>query len=168
VTPPVPRWLRTALTSVAPLAAVTAVIALLDPRVPAPGLAELYLFAVVPIALVHGMAVAGAVSVASAMAFNYFFLSPRHSLNPGASEQWQVLVAFLAVSLVVSHLAARSQREARQLTRLADEQAALRRVATLVAQGVPSSELFAAVTGEVGRLLRADLAGMLGALRPLT
>jgi K+-sensing histidine kinase KdpD len=129
-------------------------------------LAELYLFAVVPIALVHGMAVA--VSVASAMAFNYFFLSPRHSLNPGASEQWQVLVAFLAVSLVVSHLAARSQREARQSARLADKQAALRRVATLVAQGVPSSELFAAVTGEVGRLLRADLAGMLGALRPLT
>jgi K+-sensing histidine kinase KdpD len=42
-------------------------------------LAERYLFAVVPIALGHGMAVA--VSVASAMAFNYFFLSPRHSLN---------------------------------------------------------------------------------------
>jgi PAS domain S-box-containing protein len=44
---------------------------------------------------------------------------------------------------------------------LADEQAALRRVATLVAEGVPSSELFGAVTGEVGRLLGADLAGMI-------
>jgi PAS domain S-box-containing protein len=48
-----------------------------------------------------------------------------------------------------------------QLGRLADEEAALRRVATLVAQGVPSSELFGAVTEEVGRLLRADLAGMI-------
>ncbi|MEA2223058.1 MAG: hypothetical protein QOH83_1434, partial [Solirubrobacteraceae bacterium] len=161
MTPPIPRWLRTALTSVAPVAALTVVIALLDPRVPALGLAVLYLFAIVPIALVHGMAVASAVSVASVLAFNYFFLPPRHSLNPGASQQWEVLVAFLAVSLVVSYLAARSQREARRSARLADEQAALRRVATLVAQGVPSSELFAAVTGEVGRLLRADLAGML-------
>jgi PAS domain S-box-containing protein len=45
--------------------------------------------------------------------------------------------------------------------RLADEQAALRRVATLVARGVPQAELFAAVTEEVGRLLGTDLAGMI-------
>jgi len=43
----------------------------------------------------------------------------------------------------------------------ADEQAALRRVATLVARDVPSDELFAAVAGEVGGLLGADLAGMI-------
>jgi signal transduction histidine kinase len=42
--------------------------------------------------------------------------------------------------------------------RLAEEQAALRRVATLVARGVPPDELFAAVAEEVGTLLRADLA----------
>jgi PAS domain S-box-containing protein len=54
-----------------------------------------------------------------------------------------------------------SNTEARtQVGRLADEQAALRRVATLVAHGVPSSELFGAVTEEVGALLGADLAGM--------
>jgi PAS domain S-box-containing protein len=45
-----------------------------------------------------------------------------------------------------------------ELARLADEQAGLRRVATLVAQGVPAEELFAAVTEEVGRLLGADAA----------
>jgi len=45
--------------------------------------------------------------------------------------------------------------------RLIDEHAALRRVATLVARGVPASELFAVVTAEVGLLLRADLAGMI-------
>ncbi len=44
--------------------------------------------------------------------------------------------------------------------RIADEQAALRRVATLVARGAAPDELFAAVTGEVGRLLGAHLAGM--------
>jgi PAS domain S-box-containing protein len=45
--------------------------------------------------------------------------------------------------------------------RLAEEQAALRRVATLVAQAVPPGELFEAVTDEVGTLLGADLAGMI-------
>jgi signal transduction histidine kinase len=43
---------------------------------------------------------------------------------------------------------------------LADEQAALRRVATLVAQDVPAGELFRAVAHEVGTLLGTDFAGM--------
>jgi signal transduction histidine kinase len=41
------------------------------------------------------------------------------------------------------------------LTQLAEEQAALRRVATLVAQGEPPAEIFSAVSDEVGRLFRA-------------
>jgi GAF domain-containing protein len=45
--------------------------------------------------------------------------------------------------------------------RLADEQAALRRVATLVAQNVPANELCMAVLHEAGSLLGADFAGML-------
>jgi signal transduction histidine kinase len=44
--------------------------------------------------------------------------------------------------------------------RLAGEQAALRRVATLVARGMPPEEVFATVTGEAGRLLGADYATM--------
>jgi signal transduction histidine kinase len=44
------------------------------------------------------------------------------------------------------------------LARLADEQAALRRVATLVARDVPEDELFAAVTAEIGRLLGVEYA----------
>jgi signal transduction histidine kinase len=46
------------------------------------------------------------------------------------------------------------------LARLAQEQAALRRVATLVARGTRPEEVFAAVTNEVGRLLSVDLANM--------
>ena len=42
--------------------------------------------------------------------------------------------------------------------RLANEQAALRRVATLVARGVPAAEVFATVAEEVGRLFGADMA----------
>jgi signal transduction histidine kinase len=46
------------------------------------------------------------------------------------------------------------------LARLAEEQAALRRIATLVARGTPPDELFAAVAEEIGRLLGTNLAGM--------
>ena len=48
-----------------------------------------------------------------------------------------------------------------ELRVLAEEQAALRRVATLVAQDVPSSELFGAVAREVGTLFGADFSGMI-------
>jgi GAF domain-containing protein len=44
------------------------------------------------------------------------------------------------------------------LARLAEEQAALRRVATLVARATPPQEVFAAVAEEAGRLLGVDFA----------
>ncbi|MDT4947160.1 MAG: hypothetical protein QOH14_3893, partial [Pseudonocardiales bacterium] len=50
--------------------------------------------------------------------------------------------------------------EQTRLRRLADEQAALRRVATLVAGGIPPEEIFSAVAEEIRRLLDADNAGV--------
>jgi signal transduction histidine kinase len=47
-----------------------------------------------------------------------------------------------------------------ELTRLADEQAALRRVATLVAEGATPAEVFEAVSVEVARLVPADGAAL--------
>lgn len=47
-----------------------------------------------------------------------------------------------------------------QLRVLAEEQAALRRVATLVARGVPPEELFAAVVEETGRLFSVEYVAM--------
>jgi GAF domain-containing protein len=44
-----------------------------------------------------------------------------------------------------------------EIERLADEQAALRRVATLVARDAPSTEVFEAVATEVGKLLDTDI-----------
>ena len=52
-------------------------------------------------------------------------------------------------------------RDTTERRRVEAEQAALRRVATLVAQDVPSEELFGAVAREVGTLFGADFAGML-------
>jgi signal transduction histidine kinase len=47
-----------------------------------------------------------------------------------------------------------------ELRGYAEEQAALRRVATLVARAAPPQEVFAAVTAEVGRVLDAGVASM--------
>jgi signal transduction histidine kinase len=53
------------------------------------------------------------------------------------------------------------QHHVGELARLSDEQAALRRVATLVARGRPSDEVFAAVAQEVGLVLGAEITRIL-------
>ncbi len=58
----------------------------------------------------------------------------------------------VALSELVATAIANAETRA-ALTRLVEEQAALRRVATLVAQAVPQDQLCAAVTEEAGRLL---------------
>ena len=58
--------------------------------------------------------------------------------------------------LIATAIANAEAREA--LARLAEEQAALRRVATLVAQGGPPVETFSAVSDEAARLFSADAA----------
>ena len=59
------------------------------------------------------------------------------------------------IELVATAIANAEARE--ELRRVADEQAALRRVATLVAQGAPSPSVFDAVTREIGQLIPADV-----------
>ena len=53
-----------------------------------------------------------------------------------------------------------TRRDRERLAELADEQAALRRIATLVARGVPAAAVFGAVADEVHRLLRADITSL--------
>ena len=74
----------------------------------------------------------------------------EHGLLPG-TEDW--LAEF--TKLIATTIANTQARQ--QVSALADEQAALRRVATLVARGEPPRGVFAAVAQEAGRLLPADL-----------
>jgi signal transduction histidine kinase len=60
---------------------------------------------------------------------------------------------------IVRELAGRRARRD-ELRQLAEEQAALRRLATAVARGVPAAEIFHAVADEVGPLLGADHAAV--------
>ena len=74
-----------------------------------------------------------------------------------------VLVLLRAISELRQEIAARERTEVSLRAseagyrRVADEQAALRRVATLVARGARPSEVFAAATDEVGRILSTDV-----------
>ena len=154
------RWAFATSTSVVLLVAVSIAVELLENHAPVHALSVLYLLAVVPVAVLWGMVFATAVSVVGVLSFGYLFLPPRGHFDLTESGNWYALVVFVFTAVVVSELAARSQREARASARLAEEQGALRRVATQVARQTGREELDALISAEVGELLGADVAVM--------
>ena len=158
----------------AAIAAVSLVIAAVDGLVDPVGLTALYLLAIVPVAIGWGFLLAGVVTVAAFLTYTFFFAPPVHSFHVADADTAVALVISLVTAYVVSELARRAASRAREaqlraeeaerageeLHVLADEQAALRRVATLVARGRPTSEVLEAVTREVGLQCAADLARM--------
>ena len=135
--------------SILAVALVTAVIAVLDNWVPVLSLAVLYLFAVLPVAVAWGLPYAVVVSVASMLAFNWFFLKPVHTLSLADSRNWLALLVFLVTSVVVSELATRSRRRAREAALLAEI------ATTLLEHGTVSSELDE-ISAEAARALNAE------------
>jgi hypothetical protein len=160
VSRPVVRWLSRLLASAALVAAVTGVVALLQPHVPVLSLLVLYLLAVLPVAVVWGARLAALTSVVSVAVFVLLFMPAKGSVWVADSRNVVALGVFLVTAILVAELAAASRRAAVESVRLTEEQSALRRVATLVAQAVPPSAVFEAVTLEVGLLSGADLARM--------
>jgi GAF domain-containing protein len=142
------------------IAVVTVVIAVLKRWVDPSSVTGLYLFAILPVAIGRGFWLSAATALAAYLTYEFFFVPPIHSLVIAQFEDGFALGIALVTAYVVSELA-REAREAQAAERrLAEEQAALRRVATLVAQGVPTGGIFEAVTREVGLLCDADLARM--------
>jgi signal transduction histidine kinase len=78
---------------------------------------------------------------------------PEQPLPPDTEARLASFTELLATAIANAESRAR-------LARLGEEQAALRRVATLVARGTAQAEMFAAVAEEVGRLFRVEIAGM--------
>jgi signal transduction histidine kinase len=151
------RRLAGLLVGVALVAAVSALIELLDDQIPVPSLLALYLLAVLPVAVVWGPGFAVLVALVSALVFVALFLAP---VRPRIAEPPTLfpLVVFLITSAVVGEMAARLQLRAQESECLSAEQTALRRIATLVARATPAPALFDAVIREVALISRADLA----------
>jgi signal transduction histidine kinase/putative methionine-R-sulfoxide reductase with GAF domain len=104
----------------------------------------------------HGFrSAAGAPIVVNGRLWGLMYASSRREA-PLPADTEERLASF--TDLVATAIANAQSRAG--VARLVEEQAALRRVATLVAQGVPSEQLFAAVVREAGQLLAVDLTSM--------
>ena len=119
----------------------------------------LLLLAVLLVARFGGVLYALPVGVVTVLAFDWYFLPPLRKLDPATVL---VLGLFLAMAVIVGAFATHAGRRATGSDEargaLAEEQAALRRVATLVATHRSPPEVFAVVSEEAGKLLHLDSA----------
>jgi two-component system, OmpR family, sensor histidine kinase KdpD len=145
-----------ALASAGAVAAVTAVIALLDQWVPVLSLGVLYIFAVLPVAVFWGLGFALPVSVASMLAFNWFFLPPRHTFTLADSENWFALAVYLSTAVVVSGLAARARRRASAAEQRERESALLAGLAADLLRGRGLQEELGEVAGGTAGVLGVE------------
>ena len=131
-------------------------------HVPAVLLGLFFLLAVLAVARFAGVLYALPVGVVTIEAFDWYFLPPLRNLNAATVL---VLGLFLGMAVIVGAVATQAGRRAAGSEQargaLAGEQAALRRVATLVARQPSPGEVFAAVTEEAGRLLHLDSAHLI-------
>src|SRR5258707_10084042 len=134
VSPGLVRWLGGLLASVLMVAAVSGLVAILNPHIPALHMLVLYMLVILPVAIVWGRALTAVTAVLSIVVYTYLFIRPGPASEVGGWRSAVPLGVFLVTAIVVGELAARLRRAALASARLSAEQAALRRVATLIAR----------------------------------
>ena len=118
------------------------------------------LLVVITVAVIGGLRPLVTAIVIGVVAGAIIFAPPYDSLKVAHAPDVVSLVAFALVGVAVGILANDLARLLEDQAVQAGVEAALRRVATLVAGGASPDEVFGAVTEEVGRLLHVDRAGM--------
>ena len=124
------RRISGALFSILALAVVTGAIYAFKTFVPVLSLGVLYLFAVLPVAVLFGRGYAIAVAVASAALFNFLFLPPLYTLSLANGEHWFALAVYLFVGIVASDLAVRARQRTAEAEQREREEALLAQMAT--------------------------------------
>ena len=135
-----------------------------------------FLLGVLVVSTVWGLRLGALTTIASAAVYVFFHrMQTGGSILAAAASDSVAVGVFLVVALSAATLAGLARLRAREADRrrreveashdelgvLAEHQAALRRVATLVARGANPSKVFAAVSHELARCLHAVNAGLL-------
>jgi two-component system sensor histidine kinase KdpD len=152
------RHAAAALLSLVSLACVTGAIFVLENVAPVLSLGVLYVFAVLPVAVLYGLAYAIPVSVASMLAFNWFFLPPKHTFRLSDSENWVALAVYVVSAVVVSGLAASARRRQAEAESRAREAALLTEVAGALLESERVQDELRAIAETVSGALGVDSA----------
>jgi two-component system, OmpR family, sensor histidine kinase KdpD len=122
------------LGALASVACVSILISLIETRVDIANISMLYLIAVLATAIAFGHGPAVLASVASFLAFDYYFVDPRYTLTVADPAEWISLVLFLLIAIVTSQLTAGQRSQAREAQRREREAVVLYDVVRLMGE----------------------------------
>jgi signal transduction histidine kinase len=141
----------------------TVAVILLKHLAPNEAFETLFLLGVLVVSTGWGLGLAMTTSVVSAIALSYFRGWPTRHLMLFHLENGVVIVVFLFVALLTNFVAGLARARAleaehrrQEANALAEQQSALRRVATQVARGACPSDVFATVAEEMARCMHAE------------
>ncbi len=146
------------LLSLVSLALVTGAIYAFKAFVPVLSLGVLYVFAVLPVAVLFGRAYAIPVALASAALFNFLFLPPLYTFRLSNGEHWFALAVYLFVGIVVSDLAVRARQRTREAEQRGREEGLLAQLATGFLQGENAATELERLSPAIAEVLHADSA----------
>jgi signal transduction histidine kinase len=123
-------------------------------------LAMLAVLGIVAVVRYWGVAFAVPAAIAILLSYDWYFVPPTHPHSFPNATNLGYLLAYVATGVLIGELTAHAGRRADTSEsargELAEEQAALRRVATLVARGESPNAVFTVVAEETGVLLDVD------------
>ena len=154
-----PMWVGL-LVAAAAISVETLLVILLRTLAPMDTFGVVYLLGALVVAIGWGTALAAVTSVVSAFGFAYFRNWPDDAFEPTDLRNWVVIGVFVVATLMANMLAGVARARAAEAERTAERQAALRRVATAVAEGVSPCDVFSTVTTELAHALRAEHAAL--------
>ncbi len=99
------------------IALVTGLIGLIRTFANVGNISILYLLAVLVAAIVFGSVTAVFASLASFLAFDFFFVRPTHRFSVAGTEEWLALSALLVTGIITGELGAALRRRAREAER---------------------------------------------------
>lgn len=169
-----PVWLGIVVAAVF-ITAETLLVYRLQKIAPENAFGALFLLGVLVVSAGWGFRLAVATSLASALVYVYFHMETTGTFIPTHPQDAVAILIFLPVALLANILAGQARlraaeselrrREAEashaKASALAEQQAALRRVATLVARGVDPSEVYPVAVAELSRGLGIDNVALL-------
>lgn len=149
--------IKHALAALALVAVTTALARLVEPLVGPNAIDLLYLVPVVIVAGWFGLGPAMVAVVASALAYNFFFLPPLYTLTIQDPLNLVTFFVFAGVGVTVGQLAGTLQRRALLGARSAIENAAIAAFGQRLAAVSGATETATVVCDEIARLLKLDV-----------
>lgn len=149
---PAGQW-RPYLLSLSFVAVTTILAILLNPFISLNAVDLFYLIPVLAAATLFGLRPAVAASLASALAYNFFFLPPVYTFTIQDPQNVLTLFFLTVVAIVASQLAGRLRSQATLGARSARENAALAALAQTLAQVSDAESTAAVICSETARLL---------------